>query len=126
MSDSPFRGIYTAIYRVPDIPAATAWYTRAFGVAPYFVEPFYVGFEIAGYELGLQPGEGSGDGGGAVVAYWGVADAEETVRGLLANGAVMHAEVQEVGGGIKVATVSDPYGNLIGVIENPHFGGGHP
>jgi predicted enzyme related to lactoylglutathione lyase len=125
VSDSPFRGIYTVIYRVPDIAAATAWYARAFGVAPYFDEPFYVGFEIAGYELGLQPGEGSGDTGGAVVAYWGVADAEEAVRALLANGAEMHAEVQDVGGGIRVASVRDPFGNVIGVIENPHFGGGH-
>ena len=126
MSESPFRGIYTVIHRVPDVPAASAWYARAFGVAPYFEEPFYVGFDIAGYELGLQPGEASGAAAGAVVAYWGVADVDRTVLDLVAQGAAVHAEVQDVGGGIRVATVLDPFGNPIGLIENPHFGAAHP
>jgi predicted enzyme related to lactoylglutathione lyase len=126
MTHSPFRGLYTAIYRVPDLPAATAWYTGMFGVEPYFDEPFYVGFQIAGYELGLQPGEGGGAGAGSVVAYWGVADAEATVREMAAKGAVVHAETRDVGEGIKVATVLDPFGNHIGIIENPHFGVTHP
>ena len=125
MSDSPFRGLYTVIYRVPDLAAAKDWYVRMFGVQPYFDEPFYVGFEVAGYELGLQPGEGSGADAGAVVAYWGVGDAEATVREMAAKGAEVHSPVRDVGGGIRVATVLDPFGNHVGVIENPHFGARH-
>ena len=124
MAEPKFRGLYTVIYRVPDIAAAKAWYARTFGVDPYFDEPFYVGFDIAGYELGLQPGEGSGTSGG-VVAYWGVVDAEQTVRRLRERGATIDSDVQDVGGGIKVATVRDPFGNPVGVIENPHFGATH-
>jgi predicted enzyme related to lactoylglutathione lyase len=125
MSDTSFRGIYTVIYRVPDLDAAKAWYARAFGSEPYFDEPYYVGFDIAGYELGLQPGEAAGAEAGGVVAYWGVESAERAVRDLVAAGAAVHSDAREVGGGIRVATVRDPFGNLIGVIENPHFGAAH-
>ena len=121
MTDTPFRGIYTAIYRVPDVAAAKTWYAGAFGVEPYFDEPFYVGFDVGGFELGLQPLEGESAGLGGVVAYWGVADAEAAVARLTGAGATIHSALQEVGGGIKVATVKDPWGNPIGVIENPHF-----
>jgi predicted enzyme related to lactoylglutathione lyase len=121
MNAQPFLGIYTAIYRVPDLDAAKAWYAGAFGVQPYFDEPFYVGFEVSGFELGLQPLEGESAGVGGVVAYWGVADAAEAVARLTGAGAAVHAALQEVGGGIRVATVKDPWGNPIGVIENPHF-----
>lgn len=122
MSESHFRGIYLATYRVPDIASARVWYSRAFGVDPYFDEPFYVGFDIGGYELGLQPAsEAGGPGPGGGVAYWGVADAETATQHLLALGAEEHQAVRDVGGGIKVATVRDPYGNLLGIVENPHF-----
>ena len=47
-------GLRTTIYKVADVKAATKWYAEAFRTAPYFDEPFYVGFNIAGYELGLQ------------------------------------------------------------------------
>jgi predicted enzyme related to lactoylglutathione lyase len=57
-----------------------------------------------------------------VVAYWGVDDADAGVAHLLDTGAGRHADVQEVGGGIRVAAVKDPFGNVIGVIENPNFG----
>ena len=65
-------GLRTAIYHVPDLPRAKAWYAKAFGVAPYFDEPFYVGFNIGGYELGLDPDTSTvGPGARGVVAYWG-------------------------------------------------------
>ena len=56
-------GLATVIYQVPDLAAAKAWYTRAFGQAPYFDQPFYVGFEIGGYELGLHPDLSEGQPG---------------------------------------------------------------
>jgi predicted enzyme related to lactoylglutathione lyase len=115
-------GLRTVIYHVPDLDKAKAWYARVFDVQPYFNQPFYVGFNIAGYELGLEPDTGHAQpGSGGVVAYWGVSEIEEAVRSFLTQGATLSAAVQEVGGGIKVATVRDPFGNFIGLIENPHF-----
>lgn len=112
-------GLRTVIYHVPDLARAKAWYSDVFGTAPYFDEPFYVGFSIGGYELGLHPGGNNGPGGS--VAYWGVVDAVKAVEHFLAKGASAVEPVTDVGEGIKVATVADPFGNLIGLIENPHF-----
>lgn len=115
-------GLRTAIYHVPDLARAKQWYSRAFGVEPYFDEPFYVGFNIGGYELGLDPStEGTKPGPGGSVAYWGVADAAKAVEQFTRAGATVKSAVHDVGEGIKVATVADPFGNLIGLIENPHF-----
>jgi predicted enzyme related to lactoylglutathione lyase len=119
---SHFRGILTVIYRVPDVNAAKSWYAKAFGVEPYFDQPFYVGFEISGYELGLQPQTRDarpGRGGG--LAYWGVDDADAAVTRLVALGAAPGAAIQDVGEGILVGSVHDPFGNPIGIIQNPHF-----
>ena len=115
-------GLATVIYQVPDVAAAKAWYTRAFGKAPYFDQPFYVGFEIGGYELGLHPDLGEGQPGpGGSTAYWRVADIDEALAHFLASGASPVSALQDVGEGIKVARVADPFGNVIGLIENPHF-----
>jgi predicted enzyme related to lactoylglutathione lyase len=119
-----FLGLRTVIYRVPDLARAKAWYTAAFGIAPYFDQPFYVGFSIGGYELGLDPDASGVVVGTSVVAYWGVPDIVAAHAHMLAHGATPRSAVQEVGEGIKVATVADPFGNVIGLIENPHFAGG--
>ena len=118
-----FRGAYTIKYAVPDLAAAKAFYAKATGVAPYFDEPFYVGFNIAGYELGLDPDLSvTPNGPGGTVAYWGVPAIDPAFAHLLQCGAKEIEAPHEVGGGIKVATLADPWGNLIGIIENPHFG----
>lgn len=116
-----FQGLRTVIYHAPDLAAAKAWYTAAFGVPPYFDEPFYVGFEIGGYELGLHPDVSQVRVGNNAVAYWGVPDIEAAHRHLLDHGAQPHKPVKDVGGDIKVASVADPFGNVIGLIQNPHF-----
>ena len=117
-----FVGLRTVIYHAPDIEKAKDWYAAAFGVAPYFDQPFYVGFSIGGYELGLDPDpSGRKTGPGGSVAYWRVPTIDDAVRHFVTCGATLVAPAQEVGEGIKVATVSDPFGNLIGLIENPHF-----
>ena len=117
-----FLGLRTVIYRVTDIDSAKLWYSSVLGFGPYFDEPFYVGFNVGGYELGLQPGEiETTDKAEGVAAYWGVADAGLAVKHLLKNGAALQEEVQDVGDGIRVAMVKDPFGNSFGVIENPHF-----
>jgi predicted enzyme related to lactoylglutathione lyase len=120
-----FLGLRTAIYQVSDIDRAKDWYTKVLGIAPYFDQPFYVGFSVAGYELGLQP-DAPADASTDitpenVVAYWGVADADTALAHLTGLGATAHGAVQDVGEGIRVATVRDPFGNVFGVIENPHF-----
>jgi catechol 2,3-dioxygenase-like lactoylglutathione lyase family enzyme len=117
-----FLGLRTAIYYTPDLEKATAWYTEVLGIGPYFAEPFYVGFNVGGFELGLQPDKVAGlEGLGGNVAYWGVESAEEAFNRLIALGATALSAAQEVGGGIKVAIVRDPFGNALGIIENPHF-----
>jgi predicted enzyme related to lactoylglutathione lyase len=114
-------GLRTVIYKVPDLEKARAWYSRILGFEPYFAEPYYVGFQVGGFELGLDPDmEGTAPGGG-VIPYWGVADAEDEHRRLLGLGATPMDPVRDVGGGIRVATVRDPFGNAFGIIENPQF-----
>jgi predicted enzyme related to lactoylglutathione lyase len=119
---SQFLGLRTAIYHAPDLEKAKAWYAQALGIEPYFDQPFYVGFNVCGYELGLDPDASStpGEKGGAV-AYWGVTNAEESLRRLVSLGATERSAVQDVGEAIRVATVCDPFGNILGIIENPHF-----
>jgi predicted enzyme related to lactoylglutathione lyase len=115
------QGLRTVITKVPDLAAAKAWYALILGFEPYFAEPYYVGFKVGGFELGLDPDmEGAGPGGG-VVPYWGVSDAAAEYGRLLSLGATADAPVRDVGGGILVATVKDPFGNVLGIIENPHF-----
>lgn len=116
-----FEGLRTIIYQVDDLAKAKDWYSRILGFAPYFDEPFYVGFNVGGYELGLDPdGEKVTKGNNAIV-YWGVANIENALEKLLEAGAETESEIQEVGGGVKVATVKDPFKNVLGIIENPHF-----
>lgn len=118
-----FKALMTAIYACPDIAKAKAWYADAFGVQPYFDEPFYVGFNVAGYELGLVPEEPPVHAAGnrGVVAYWGVENAAAAWARLTALGAKPIDPVKEVGGGIEVGILADPFGNAIGIIKNPHF-----
>jgi predicted enzyme related to lactoylglutathione lyase len=113
-----FLGLRTVIYPAPDLDALKAWYTEVLGFGPYFDEPFYVGFEAGGYELGLLPDRPVGAG---PITYWGVTNADDAVAALIANGATAHDPVTEVGEGIRTASVLDPAGNVVGVIENPHF-----
>ena len=116
------QGLRTVIYHAADLAAAKDWYTRALGVQPYFDQPFYVGFNIVGYELGLDPDPSSATGtGSSAIAYWGVADVESALARLIELGAIDRLGVQEVGGDIRMASVTDPFGNVFGVIENPHF-----
>jgi predicted enzyme related to lactoylglutathione lyase len=84
------KGLATAIYHVRDLDRAKAWYTAAFQQAPYFDQPFYVGFNIGGYELGLDPDpEGTQPGPGGTVAYWRVGRIDDAVRHFVAAGATL-------------------------------------
>src|SRR6266702_3031420 len=99
-------GLRTVVYYVRDLQKARMWYTDVLGMKPYFDEPFYVGFNVGGYELGLHPdGADRSNNTGGISAYWGVEDAEEEFNRLLALGASPFEKVQDVGEGIKVGVV---------------------
>ena len=111
-------GLRTVIYPAPDLEAAKVWWTGLLGFGPYFDQPFYVGYEVAGYELGLLP---DGDPGDGALVYWGVDDVEAAMQEALAAGASVHAAAIEVGDGIVTGTVRSPSGSIVGLIYNPHF-----
>ena len=116
------QGLRTVVYKVSDLEQAKAWYAKAFQTKPYFDEPFYAGFNIGGYELGLLPSEMPVEDKTAnVSAYWGVEDIESEYKRLLGLGAVENEKPTNVGGPIMVASVKDPWGNAVGLIYNPTF-----
>jgi predicted enzyme related to lactoylglutathione lyase len=121
-----FHGLRTAKYDVTNVAEAKEWYAKVLGIQPYFDQPFYVGFEVGGYELGIVPSEHGvhAKRSPAGVAYWGVDDAHAAYQRLIDLGATPFEPVEDVGGGILIGAVHDPFGNVFGVIQNPHFKGG--
>lgn len=113
-----FLGIRTVIYPAPDLAAAKAWWTKVLGIEPYFDEPFFVGFSPGGYEFGLDP---NADPAAGAVSYWGVPDVDVAYAELVSAGATPRDPVTEVGDGIRLGTVTDAVGSIVGVIENPVF-----
>lgn len=119
---SMMLGLRTVCYVVPDVNKAKEWYAQAFGVKPYFDQPFYVGFNIGGFELGLQPEEKApAQKSENVLCYWGVKDIQKDYKRLLQLGATEHEKPTNVGGEIVTASVKDPWGNVVGLIYNPEF-----
>jgi predicted enzyme related to lactoylglutathione lyase len=112
-------GLRTAIYPTPDLQRAKEWYEQVLQRKPYFDQPFYVGFAVGGFELGLIPDGDTGIAGAQPL--WGVANADSAFARLLELGATALEPVKDVGGGIRVAAVQDPFGNRFGIIENPNF-----
>jgi lactoylglutathione lyase len=115
-------GLRTVVYKVPDLNKAKEWYAKAFRTQPYFDEPFYVGFNIGGYELGLLPyEEDKVIHGNASTAYWAVDNVEEMLAHLKDLKAEIVEEPMDVGEGVIVAAVKDPWNNIVGIIDNPFF-----
>ena len=112
-------GLRTTVYKVDNLQQAKAWYAKAFKVKPYFDEPFYVGFDIQGYELGLLPD--ACVKGDSVLSYWGVEDIHAEFSRLIELGAKEHEKPNNVGGELMVCSVKDPWDNIIGLIYNPYF-----
>ncbi len=120
---SSFLGLRTVVYKTTDLSAAKEWYADVLGIQPYFDEPFYVGFNVGGYELGLHPAEGTPpeDAEPLATTYWGVNDVEGVYNKLIAAGGTPVEQPSNVGGAIVVASVRDPWGNIFGIIYNPDF-----
>jgi predicted enzyme related to lactoylglutathione lyase len=113
-------GLRTVIYAAPDLAKAKTFYSALLGVEPYFDEPFYVGYNVGGFELGLDPNKAESGAGGSL-AYWGVPSITDALAHAKSLGATVSSDAQDVGEGIKVATILDPFGSALGLIENPHF-----
>ena len=114
----PLLGLRTVIYPSADLDADKRWWTQVLGIEPYFAQPFYVGFNVAGYELGLLPDADPADG---ALTYWGVDDVEAAVQAAVEAGSIIHGPVTDVGEGIITATVRTPAGSVVGLIYNPNF-----
>jgi predicted enzyme related to lactoylglutathione lyase len=112
-----FNKLRTVIYKTTDLKAAREWYIEATGMQPYFDQPFYVGFDINGFELGLDPDIAGTSPGNNSVAYWAVDEVAVSLDKLVKQGAVVTQPKTNVGGTIFVAIVRDPFGNHIGLIE---------
>ncbi len=126
------RGLTTVAYTADDLAAATKWYSELLGTEPYFKRREYVEFRIGDYqhELGIldrrylgEMGDpqGSAAGPAGVIAYWHVDDVAATFDRLLSMGATQHQPPRDFGEGFIGASVVDPFGNILGVMRNPHY-----
>jgi predicted enzyme related to lactoylglutathione lyase len=118
MTDSSTEGIKTVLHPVSDLVTAKAVYSALLGVQPQADSSYYVGFEAAGQHIGLLPGGGP-QGLTTPVAYWHVPDIEAKLAELIAAGATVKEPARDVGGGRLVATVTDPDGNVLGLLQDP-------
>lgn len=112
-----FKKLRTVVYHTDDLQKAKNWYISITGIQPYFDETFYAGFDINGFELGLDPDLSGVEKGNQSIAFWAVDNIEACVKKLVEHGAAIKDDVNDVGGGIKVAVVYDPFGNAVGLIE---------
>jgi predicted enzyme related to lactoylglutathione lyase len=114
---STTQGIKTVLHPVSDLAAAKAVYSALLGISPQTDSPYYVGYETEGQQIGLVPGGGP-QGMTSPVAFWHVADIEAKLAEVTAAGATVHESAYDVGGGRLVATVTDPDGNVLGLIQD--------
>ena len=119
MTGSSTEGIKTVLHPVSDLAKAKAVYAALLGVPPQADESYYVGFEAAGQHIGLVPGGGGPQGMTSPVAYWHVPDIEAKLAEVTAAGATVKEPPRDVGGGRLVATVTDPDGNVLGLLQDP-------
>ena len=126
------RGFATISYWADDVEAARDWYAELLGIEPYFIRPeqgppAYVEFRVGDYqdELGIidrrYAPEGAASGPGGVVMYWHVDDVAATFERLLSLGAKEYQPITPREAGWITASVVDPFGNVLGVIYNPHY-----
>ena len=117
MAGSATEGVKTILHPVTDLAAAKAVYTALLGIEPQADAPYYVGYDVAGQQIGLVPGGGP-QAMTSPVAYWHVADIAAKLAEVTAAGAAVKDEPRDVGGGRLVATFTDPDGNVLGLIQD--------
>lgn len=128
------RGLATVSFYADDLVAAKQWYTEALGVEAYYAfphegPPAYIEFRIGDYEheLGVidaryAPHRPSSPPSGSIV-YWHVDDLQAAFDRLLSLGAEEHEPITHRGdgAGFSTASVVDPFGNILGIMRNPHY-----
>ncbi len=117
MTGSSTEGIKTVLHPVSDLAKAKPVYAALLGVEPESDESYYVGFVAEGQQIGLVPGGGK-QGMTSPVAYWHVPDIEAKLAEVIAAGAILKEATRDVGGGRLVATVTDPDGNVLGLLQD--------
>ena len=117
MTGSSTQGIKTVLHPVSDVAKAKAVYAALLGVPPQTDSSYYIGFQAEGQHIGLVPGGGP-QGMTASVAYWHVPDIEAKLAEVTAAGAMVQEPARGVGGGRLVATVTDPDGNVLGLLQD--------
>jgi predicted enzyme related to lactoylglutathione lyase len=117
MTGSSTEGIKTVLHPVSDLEKAKAVYSALLGTPPQHDAPYYVGFDVAGQHIGLVPG-GAAQGMTSPVAYWHVPDIEAKLAEVTAAGATVKDAPRDVGNGRLVATVTDPDGNVLGLLQD--------
>ena len=122
-----FRGFATVSFYAADLAAAKAWYADVLGIDAYFEVPGYIEFRVGDYqhELGIidsryAPADSPEAPGGAII-FWHVDDLSATLESLLAKGAAEYQPITERGHGFTTASVVDPFGNVLGIMSNPHY-----
>ena len=118
MTESSTEGIKTVLHPVSDLEAAKKVYTALLGIEPQADSSYYVGYDVAGQHIGLVP-NGGPQGMTSPVAYWHVPDIEAKLAEVTAAGASVNEPAHDVGGGRLVATVTDPDGNVLGLLQDP-------
>ncbi len=109
-------GLRTIVYHVTNLEVAKMWYAEMFDIKPYFDESFYVGFDIGGFELGLDPSTKEYSEGNSSITYWKVDDIDAIFQRLKKK-VIIHQDIHSVGEGIRLGSIKDPFGNVIGLIE---------
>ena len=117
MTGSNTPAIKTVLHPVRDLATSKPVYAALLGVQPQADAPYYVGFDASGQHIGLVPGGGP-QGMTSPVAYWHVTDIEAKLAEVTAAGATVHEPAHDVGGGRLVATVTDPDGNVLGLLQD--------
>jgi predicted enzyme related to lactoylglutathione lyase len=118
MTGSPTLGIKTVLIPVSDLATAKPVYAALLGISPQADAAYYVGFDADGQHIGLLPGGGP-QGPSSLVPYWHVSDIEAKLAEVTGAGATLKEPVRDVGGGRRVATVTDPDGNVLGLLQDP-------
>ncbi|GGN74936.1 glyoxalase [Streptomyces albiflavescens] len=125
------RGLTTVRFHTTDLESAKSWYTELLGIEPYFDRPGYAEFRIGDYEhelglldskyAGVLGAHGEGSAVGGPVIYWHVDDVRAALDRLLSLGATLHEPIREFGVGFIGASVVDPFGNTLGIMQNRHY-----
>jgi predicted enzyme related to lactoylglutathione lyase len=132
-SEQFLRGMATVNFWAADVKAARKWYAELLGIEPYFQRPdaenpAYIEFRLGDYlhEFGIIDSRYAPNGGGAAqpggaIVHWHVDDVNAALTKLLEHGATLYDPITERGSGFVTASVVDPFGNVLGIMYNPHY-----